>query len=173
MSAETDSFWSFATAVYDRAGMSAACLALQDSFGADVNVLLFCVWLGAHGRPFAPCADRSLALSRLWQTTVVAPLRAGRRALSEIAGREEASELETAAVFKLRETIKAAELAAEKLEIDALARSASGIPDGAMAQEPRSNALANLRSYFDAANIRLDPLGDAALLRILDLAFSR
>ncbi|MFB3151067.1 MAG: TIGR02444 family protein, partial [Alphaproteobacteria bacterium] len=42
--------WDFALVVYRRDGVAEACLALQESQGVDVNVLLFCCWLGESGR---------------------------------------------------------------------------------------------------------------------------
>ncbi|MFZ0067404.1 MAG: TIGR02444 family protein, partial [Pseudolabrys sp.] len=39
-------FWRFSLAVYSRAGVAEECLALQETAGADINVLLFCAWTG-------------------------------------------------------------------------------------------------------------------------------
>ena len=41
--------WRFSLTVYGRAGVPAACLALQDEGGRDVNLLLYCCWVGASG----------------------------------------------------------------------------------------------------------------------------
>ena len=75
-------FWSFSTALYARPGVAPACLALQDRFGADVNLLLFCLWAAAGG-----CALEAAEFTALeaaiapWRREVVEPLRAVRRAL--------------------------------------------------------------------------------------------
>lgn len=75
-------FWDFSLALYGRAAVRDACLALQDRAGADVNVALFMLWLGAAGRPVdARQAGRIAAAVADWQHSVVLPLRAARRAM--------------------------------------------------------------------------------------------
>src|SRR5262249_40267230 len=44
---QTLNFWNFSLKVYGRPGVAAACIALQDGLGLDVNLLLYCCW---HGR---------------------------------------------------------------------------------------------------------------------------
>ena len=54
---------------------------LQERRGCDVNVLLFCCWLGASGRPTLT-AERLRAILRVsdvWQAEIVRPLRQVRR----------------------------------------------------------------------------------------------
>ncbi|MCP4327727.1 MAG: TIGR02444 family protein [Alphaproteobacteria bacterium] len=43
-------FWDFSLAVYGHDGVAEACLGFQDNYGVDVNLLLFCAWMGASGR---------------------------------------------------------------------------------------------------------------------------
>ena len=56
------------------------CLALQDVLGLDVNILLFCAWLGTQSvalqREDIEAALRAVAA---WQDEVVRPLRAVRQ----------------------------------------------------------------------------------------------
>ncbi|HEX6103216.1 MAG TPA: TIGR02444 family protein, partial [Alphaproteobacteria bacterium] len=47
-------FWSFSVALYGRPGVAPACLALQDRFGCDVNLLLFAIWAGRCGVMLGP-----------------------------------------------------------------------------------------------------------------------
>lgn len=78
-------FWNFSLELYAGEGVAEACLDLQDRRGCDVNVLLFCCWLGASGRPTLT-ADRLRAIleaSEAWQGEVVKPLRAVRRLLKD------------------------------------------------------------------------------------------
>lgn len=42
-------FWNFSLDHYKQEGVQAACLHLQDSFGADVNLVLYCLWLARQG----------------------------------------------------------------------------------------------------------------------------
>ncbi|OZI26300.1 TIGR02444 family protein [Bordetella genomosp. 9] len=73
-------FWAFSLAVYARPGVPEACLALQDGYGLDVNVLLFALYAAQHGTSLDTGAfadlDRAVAS---WRRQVVAPLRAIRR----------------------------------------------------------------------------------------------
>lgn len=74
-------FWSFSIKVYAAPGVAAECLRLQDAAGADVNILLFCAWLGWERRIALtrPDIDAIAAKAGTWQASVVAPLRAVRR----------------------------------------------------------------------------------------------
>lgn len=110
--------WTFAVAVYGRAGVSDACLELQDAHGADVPVLLFSLWLAARGVALGDAEMRRIeAEVAPWRAEVVHPLRALRRRLKE--GPPPAPGPETE---PLRNAIKGAELSAEKTELARLAR---------------------------------------------------
>ena len=66
-------FWNFSLEIYAGEGVAEACLDLQARRGCDVNVLLFCCWLGASGRPTLT-ADRLrtiLRASDVWQAEIV------------------------------------------------------------------------------------------------------
>ncbi|MEK9970884.1 MAG: TIGR02444 family protein, partial [Ferrovibrio sp.] len=78
-------FWAFSLSLYDRAGAAEACLALQDRFGADVNLLLLGFWRARRG--YAGWAETELerveaAVAPV--NAVLQPLRAARRALKEL-----------------------------------------------------------------------------------------
>lgn len=74
--------WDYAVDLYGRPGVREACLALQDSAGADVNLLLLACWLGATGRRPDPVTLARLRADALaWQEAVVRPLRTARREL--------------------------------------------------------------------------------------------
>ncbi|SJZ40280.1 TIGR02444 family protein [Enhydrobacter aerosaccus] len=107
-------FWNFSLELYASEGVAPACLDLQDRRGCDVNILLFCCWLGASGRPTLT-ADRLksiLAVSDRWQADVVRPLRQVRKALKERSWSETLPETVDAA----RRRVAEAELAAEHAE---------------------------------------------------------
>jgi len=91
-----------------------ACLDLQDRRGCDVNILLFCCWLGASGRPTLT-AERLrgiLKASDAWQSEIVKPLRAVRRLLKDRPWPEALPET----VDAVRRRVADAELAAEHAE---------------------------------------------------------
>ncbi len=99
--------WPFALALYARPGVEAACLQLQDEAGVDVCELLWRCWLLHHGAIPEPGSEAALAEVRRWQREVTAPLRRLRRELK-------ADAAEQHGVARLRETLKRAELQAER-----------------------------------------------------------
>jgi len=111
------SLWNFALAVYDRPGIAALCLELQDEHGFDVTMLLSCLWHGQqYGIMDEALLDLMLEFSRPWQEQVVAPLRQTRRWLKQQRPAAAGDE----SVDILREQIKACELAAERQQLERL-----------------------------------------------------
>lgn len=115
--------WDFACEIYGRDGVSGACLALQDRAGVDVLVLLHAIWRVQNcGQTVGPedvaAAD---ALVAEWRGRIVAPLRALRRDL-----KSGPSPAPSQATEALRQTIKKAELNAERIQLDLL--EASSVP---------------------------------------------
>lgn len=112
-------FWNFSLELYGAEGVAEACLDLQDRRGCDVNVLLFCCWLAASGRPTLS-ADRLRAIlkaSDAWQADVVKPLRAIRRKLKDGSwGQSFAGGALPETVEAVRRRVADAELAAEHAE---------------------------------------------------------
>lgn len=107
-------FWNFSLEIYAADGVAEACLDLQERRGCDVNILLFCCWLGASGRPTLT-ADRLrsiLKASDVWQSEVVQPLRRLRRILKDRPWRDTLPET----VDAVRRRVADAELAAEHAE---------------------------------------------------------
>ncbi len=90
-------FWQWSLVFYAQPGVAPLCLELQDTHGLDVNLVLFCCWLG---EPLDSLAEAE-ALVADWRREVVQPLRAVRRWLK---GRDEA----------LRAQVATQELAAEQ-----------------------------------------------------------
>ena len=115
----TNRFPSFAEALYARPGVAAACLDLQDRRGCDVNILLFCCWLAASGRPTLT-AERLRAILKVsdaWQNEIVRPLRTVRRLLKDKPWDAALPEtVEAATGEAVRRRVADAELAAEHAE---------------------------------------------------------
>ncbi len=75
-------FWTFSKDLYDRPGVEAACLALQERHDLDVNLLLFALWLAECGVVLdAPAYERARAAIGSWQAGTTGPLRMVRRQL--------------------------------------------------------------------------------------------
>ncbi len=104
-----NAFWKFSLAVYSEPGVAEECLAVQESHGVDVNVLLFCAWLaGARKVALTPQdIDAIGAEVGEWHVSAVKPLRGARRHMKNVPGGE---------VAALRVRVKAAELEAEQIE---------------------------------------------------------
>jgi|LauGreDrversion4_2_1035121.scaffolds.fasta_scaffold57763_2 uncharacterized protein (TIGR02444 family) len=109
-------FWTFSLAVYGCEGVPPACLTLQDGSGADVNVLLFSLFLGRSGRALSvEDVARIAETIEPWRANIVAILRAARRAL-----KEPPQPFEGPAVDHLRKNVKAAELESERIQQELL-----------------------------------------------------
>ncbi len=74
-------FWDFSIRIYARPEVAQACLELQERHGLDVNVVLFCLWLGASGRGplVGPELDQVLSAVADWHGRAVRHLRALRK----------------------------------------------------------------------------------------------
>lgn len=71
--------------------MEAACLEAQDKLGADINLLLLCLWMDDNNlRPTADEWDLLIEASSWWQERKLAPLRMARRALQGKDGYDDA-----------------------------------------------------------------------------------
>ena len=99
-------FWLFSLRVYEQEGVANECLELQELYGVNINLLLFCAWIGTQ----AITLDRNdiEAATRIvvhWDAMVVRPLR--------IARKEMKADLDTTTV---RARVKALEIEAEQIE---------------------------------------------------------
>src|SRR5258705_4005028 len=111
-SREESPFWRFSLRFYSRPVVAAACLALQDEAGADVNLLLFLLFLAEHKR-LVTRDDIALLDEgvRAWRDCVVKPLRELRRVLKTGIG-----EIPIAVSETFRGQIKRLELESEHIE---------------------------------------------------------
>jgi uncharacterized protein (TIGR02444 family) len=144
MSDAAAAFWRFSLAIYARPDVPPTCLVLQDQHGRDVNVMLFCCWLGASGRGLLDrtaldAADRAVAG---WRQEVVAHFRAARRGI-KAAARPDSDGLYAKA--------KAVELEAERLLQRQLAERAPAENVGLPTEKRLADALANLALYVGDA----------------------
>lgn len=136
-------FWDYSLETYGKPGVAEACLALQDSYGLDVNCLLFCCWAAACGHQLT--IGEALRLEEAvaeWRKEVVEPLRAVRRWMKLHA--------ESQGVPALREAIKRDELGAEKLQQEMLNRRLPLSPPPEPPASQRDLAQRNLTCYLEA-----------------------
>lgn len=163
--------WDFALLVYRRDGVGDACLALQESHGVDVNVLLFCCWLGESGRGALSAKEmaQALALVDPWHQAVVRRLRAVRTGLKGGFG-----DIDVEFSDPLRGQIMASELDAEHVEHMTLwaafeRPAADPMPP---AERRAKDAVANLALYFEALGVKPAAADTAHLTAILGASFS-
>jgi uncharacterized protein (TIGR02444 family) len=144
MSDAAAAFWRFSLTIYAQPDVPPACLVLQDRHGRDVNLMLFCCWLGVSGRgrldrAALDAADRAVAG---WRHDVVEHFRAARRAI-KAATLPDSESIYTKA--------KAVELEAERLMQRQLAEKAPAESAGLPATQRLADALANLALYIGDA----------------------
>lgn len=138
--------WALSLRLYSHPGVSQACLALQESCGADVNVLLFLLWLAQQGVAVSkPELETILQSSEAWRAEVVVPLRRIRRRLKQPVALVSADE-----ALAYRERIKAVELEAERLQLEALQALFVQRPIGSCAPESAAAARTSLEAYAAA-----------------------
>lgn len=164
-------FWDFALGVYRSDGVPPACLNLQESHGIDVNLMLFCLWLGHSGRGALDGAemDAVIAASDLWHRKIVKSLRFVRRALKD--GFAEAPE---DLRQQLRAQVQATEIDAEHLEQLILAGAVSRDPlcaDVPLAARA-ADGVANVAAYLRAQKQKFEPKDAVDFAHILGKAFN-
>lgn len=169
-------FWDFAIQVYAAEGVSEACLHLQERHGIDVNIMLFCLWLGASGAGILAEDEMVAAMeaSDAWHRDVVRGLRAVRRLLKD--GFPDAPRR---LVQDLRAQVQRTEIEAEHLEQLLLAGAVAGRLSAEAATNPpapsiedgASDAVANLRMYLDRADMQFAAPDVVDFAHILGKAF--
>ena len=143
MAGDGSPFWNFSLQFYARPQVATACLELQDNAGADVNVLLYLLFLARHDRQLGRSdVARIDSLVSSWRTEVVQPLRALRRRL-----KSGVAAIDTAASEGLRADIKRIELESERIEQHTLERGAPAAAIGSPAASRSAAARANLAAY--------------------------
>ena len=162
-------FWDYSLALYKQPGVADACLYLQDRYGLNVNIVLFCVWSASSGLAALAAGQLATAIRRVsdWQQQVVAPLRHIRRAL----GREPLG-IPEFLLDTYRPQIEAAELEAEHVEQLVLADFADSMSRGT-AESPAQVARQNLGVYIESAGVSADADLDASLDTLIRIAFSQ
>jgi uncharacterized protein (TIGR02444 family) len=145
-------FWDFSLRIYGSEGVSDSCIALQDECGADVNLLLFCGWLGTTGwgrlgpQDIRAAHDKTIA----WQSGVVEPLRAVRRRL-----RQGFSTIPIEYSDSLHASVMALELSAEHVQQASLSANVETPeePEGSLKERAAVTAT-NIADYFVMGGVR-------------------
>jgi uncharacterized protein (TIGR02444 family) len=166
----TAAFPDWSREIYARQGAEPVLLRLQDAHGLNVNLLLWCLWCGvAFREPPEIVLRKAVDLSSSWTLAATAPLRSVRRNLKTPPRAAPAD-----AARRLRDGVKAAELAAEEVEqqmLEALARQALELAPAAAAGA-RARARRNLASYVRLVDAARTPGFSVSLLEgLIELTF--
>jgi uncharacterized protein (TIGR02444 family) len=149
-----EGFWDFSVRTYRTPGVPEACLSMQNDHGADVNMLLYCCWVGAAVGTFDDALfNRASEYSARWAENVVIPLREARTWMKHTGCTAEPTPTEDC--MQLREDVKSVEFAAEKLQQEVLE---SLVPveklRAAAADQFISDVAANLKLYLETIEIQ-------------------
>ena len=164
-----NSFWDYSLSVYSRPRVADACIFLQDRYGLDVNLLLFCLWTADSGRQALDPSSLRDCNRRIrdWRARVIEPLRAIRRAC-----RAEPLGVPEFLLEASEPSIQKAELDAERVEQLILAdavRHQSQEPVDDSIRATRANQ--NLWVYADLAANAADEQLEACLRTLFAAAF--
>jgi uncharacterized protein (TIGR02444 family) len=145
---EITPFWRFSLYYYRQAGVSDACIALQDGCGVDVNLLLFLFWLASERQALSADEVKKLdGTIKSWRELTIIPIRDARRKLKGANTFVDPAKQET-----FRDKVKAVELSAEQLQQEALYAFTQSGPLGKPA-EPPAAARGNVAAYQGAMGL--------------------
>jgi uncharacterized protein (TIGR02444 family) len=140
------SFWDFSLRIYALPGVAAKCTVLQDTYGADVNILLWSLWLESEQKRLTEeNLQAALKLVSPWAIATVIPLRNIRRQLKDLYG------ITNPSIETLRQTVKNAELQAERQQQSMLEALAIDLIQAVTPLERGEN----LQLYLNALSIPL------------------
>lgn len=133
-------YWDWAVQVHGREGVDAALTGLQDAHGQCVSYLLWAAWAAAEGRPVEEALLRTAAdVAHRWEAAATGPIRHARREL-----KAPFPPIDEARKAELREQVRTAEFAAERLLMETL-EAATSEPAG-----PPRDVLTALRQAVAA-----------------------
>ncbi len=144
---------------------------MQNDHGADVNMLLYCCWVGAAVGVFDDeLFNRASEYSARWSENVVIPLREARTWMKHTGCTVEPTPTEDC--MQLREEVKSVEFAAEKMQQEALESLASVEKSRATtADQLISDVAANLKLYLETIGIQLSADVRRKVAEIVHAAF--
>ncbi len=152
-------FWQWSNDAYEMPGAKNRLIYMQDDFGFDVNITLWCCWRASEGETLSETALREAERACTeWAEGVIEPLREARRNAH-------------AGAAELYERIKQVELDAEHLEQDilyGLSRPGNPISRENMFTAAKNN-LALYASFLDAP--RRDGFSTALLRDLVEHIF--
>jgi len=144
--------WQYAYQVYSQAGVEAVLLALQDDYGADINLILQALWLAIEGKQWTKaCIPTD---HKKWMEEQVLPLRRMRRSMKT----------DWASCEGFRQQVKKLELKAEQYALASLYLHAdeSVIVSAATKTSLAAQNMRTLAEYFGIENTLLQNIAPYA-----------
>ena len=144
--------WLFCLALYVRPEVVESCLNLQDRCHADVNIVLYLLWLASLKRRLSDTEiERITSTTQDWRERIIKPLRVLRRGLKN----SQPMPTQTAAE-RLRQLLKKLELHAEKLQLQRLFEATQPSLPGDHADDIIEACRSNLEIYNQTLGNRFD-----------------
>lgn len=162
-------FWDFSLEIYGADGVAPASMALQEAHQLDVNVVLFCCWIGASGRGALGAGEAAAMTAAVaeWHAEVVRGVRAVRQLL-----KDGVAPAPIGLTEPLRRRIAKIEVDLEHVEQLMLVASIDRPGDPSAPAERRcADAVANIARYFAIIAWTPGPADRAAVATILAPAF--
>lgn len=155
---DADEFWDFSLRFYRNDGVSGSCLALQDDWGADVNVLILACYAAIRGAQFTGVPSDDVAQpAGAWRESIVVPIRSARRNLKNTS-----FTASIASLGQFKKSLQAVELEAERIQQRLLVEAGCFKPSDLPAPEL---ARLNIEIYARALDRGLDGTHVARLLQ--------
>lgn len=157
--------WRFSLATYASPAVAEACLHLQDTHGADVNLLLFGMWRAVDWGDLVTTGEFAEldAAVRGWRDQAVVPMRSVRRYLKTMLP------VHGGRIASIRTEVKRVELLIEKVEQDIIYDIASRrTAERSPADTAEAAARENAHSYGRFIEIEADDSLDALVAAVLD-----
>ena len=140
---EDTPLWLFSLKFYSYQGFRESLLAFQDFSGANVNIVLYLLWLASHRRAISLNeVEKIISSTKSWNEEIVQPLRRIRQNL-----KKNVDGLFSEDILSLREKVKTLELGAEKIEQRTLFNAYEIQFLGSLGTEIEAIARANLETY--------------------------
>lgn len=159
--------WEYSLLVYESGDVARLCLALQDTFVLDVNMLLYCLWGGRQGYQLTTLAISTIAKApHAWQKNTVIPLRQLRIAKKSQLKTTPLSQWEN--INRQYQSLKHQELNAERKEQDFILKAHHNqLLDGLICPQNQDYGLYNLKTYCHHFSVVSDTTERDALLQSL------
>ena len=162
------SLWSFSVDRYAKPGVQEAAVALQESQGADVNFLFYCVWCAVTGRDLLDVDEFEKAekLVARWRGEITEPLRMLRNRI-----KADPELAEPKGAMNVRGKILDAEVESERIA-QTMIESTAGPKLNKTQESPATIAESNLKAYLNYINADLDEETKKNLQHLLRGIFS-